>query len=235
MPKLIIEIFEKIILEYLNKINTTDFTKLIPFTKSNDLTQYTIIPSYDKSHIISIGLNTIIHIFKIILCKYKNTDIAYHYTKQGYYYFLEYIQQLSIIDFQHNLNMNDAIIFVYSKTLSVSLDELNNNQNINFENNKFIINNLSNIINTLLQKTDNTVLSYISIIKNYLSKILYLFSNKNNEKYFNYFFEITVIEHIDEFYKNIKKLNKLKINKTEYEITCKILEYKFNYQTFLPL
>lgn len=218
MPKLLIETFEKTIIEYFEKIQSTHFEK-DAHSKS------------DIDNIIFMGLNAIIHIFRITITKYSNTDIAYHYSKQGYYYYLEYIQQLSTVEFQHNLNINDAIIFAYSKTLSATLSELNNNQNINLGNIEFILNNLANISNTLLQKNGTTNISiYIAIIKQHLSPFLYLFSDKKNEKYVNYLFEIVSIDHLDVFYKNVKKLNKSGIDKSEYEITCKLLEYKIDPQ-----
>ena len=219
MPKLLIDTFEKIVLEYFEKVKSTEFI------------QPTISYMQDNPNIIFIGLNTIIHIFRITLIKYKNTDIAYHYSKQGYYYFLEYIQQLSTANFQHHLNINDAITFVYTKTLSISLDVLNNHQNVNLGNSGFILNNLTNITNTLLRQNGSHTLG-IDVIQTHLSKILHLFSIKKNEKYVDYLFEITSIDHLDAFYKNIKKLNK---SLSDYDITCKILEYKQNSLVFIPL
>lgn len=200
MPKLIIDAFEKTILEYLEKIQTTDLTK-----DSRTSTEI--------DNIIFIGLNTLIHVFRITLSKYKNTEIAYHYSKQSYIYYLEYIQQISNTEFQHDLNINDAVIFVYSKTLSntITLEETENHQNIDLTNSTIILNNLANITNQLLLwKIRLSMAERTEIIKGFLSKYLRIFSDPEFEKHIklmeNLMVDFTHIDQINEFYKTVKKI-----------------------------
>jgi len=196
MPKLIIDAFEKTVLEYFEKIQTTDLTK-----DSRTSTEI--------DNIIFIGLNTLIHVFRITLIKYKNTEIAYHYSKQGYIYYLEYIQQISNTEFQHDLNINDAVIFVYSKTLSntITLDETENHQNIDLADSTIILNNLANITNQLLLwKTRLSMTERTEIITGFLSKYLRIFSDPEFEKHIKLMENFRHIDQIDEFYKTVKKI-----------------------------
>ena len=200
MPKLIIDAFEKTVLEYFEKIQTTVLTKDSRTSSEID-------------NIIFIGLNTLIHVFRITLSKYKNTEIAYHYSKQGYIYYLEYIQQISNTEFQHDLNINDAVIFVYSKTLSntITLEETANHQNIDLADSTIILNNLANITNQLLLwKIRLSMAERTEIIKGFLSKYLRIFSDPEFEKQIklmaNLMVDFTHIDQIAEFYKTVKKI-----------------------------
>ena len=200
MPKLIIDAFEKTVLEYFEKIQTTDLTK-------DSRT------SAEIDNIIFIGLNTLMHVFRITLSKYKNTEIAYHYSKQGYIYYLEYIQQISNTEFQHDLNINDAVIFVYSKTLSntITLEETANHHNIDLADSTTILNNLANITNQLLLwKIRLSMAERTEIIKGFLSKYLRIFSDPEFEKHIklmaNLMVDFTHIDQISEFYKTVKKI-----------------------------
>lgn len=220
MPKLFIETFEKIVLEYFEKVSTLHLldkhhTKL------------------HSANIIFIGLNTIMHIFRITICKYKNTEITYHYCKQGFFYYLEYIQQISNVDFQNNLNINDAIIFVYSKTL-VPLTELTEPIHPTIAaSDTHLLHNLATITNgILLWKIEMPIHLRSEIATKYLSKYLNLFEEPNNEKYVKFLdkiertqYQIEPIQlyhYLDHFYKNIKRLCKSNTILTDEEIQCKL-------------
>jgi hypothetical protein len=80
--------------------------------------QSEILKSIENStYILCIGLNTIIHIYKIVLINTNNIENAYKYCQKAYYCFLEYIEQMNKTNLLHNLNNSDAIIFVYKKTI----------------------------------------------------------------------------------------------------------------------
>jgi len=84
--------------------------------------QSQILKTIDNStYIIVIGLNTIIHVFKIILSTTKNIDKTYIRCQKAYYCYLEYIEQMNKTNFLHNLNNLNAILFVYKKTVAVDL------------------------------------------------------------------------------------------------------------------
>lgn len=69
-------------------------------------------------NILQIGMNAITHIFKLNLLFYKNIDVAFFYSQKAYYCYLEYIEQINIKCITDDLNIKDAILFIYNKTLS---------------------------------------------------------------------------------------------------------------------
>ena len=73
----------------------------------------------NSTYIIIIGLNTIIHVFKIMLSTTKDIDKTYIQCQKAYYCYLEYIEQMNKTNFLHNLNNLNAILFVYKKTVAI--------------------------------------------------------------------------------------------------------------------
>ena len=91
------------------------------------------------------GLDTISHVFLLILFYTKNLDITYYHSQKAFYFYVEFIEQ--ILDVQHsflNLSSRDATMFVYKKTVY----EINN------EYRKMIDNSDNN--NTNSSSTSNT-------------------------------------------------------------------------------
>jgi hypothetical protein len=73
--------------------------------------------SYNK-FVIMRGLNTITHVFCMILYYTKNVDIAYYHSQKSFYFYIEFMGQIT--DEQHSflqLSSRDAAIFVYKKTI----------------------------------------------------------------------------------------------------------------------
>jgi hypothetical protein len=72
----------------------------------------------NKNYLISKGLETITHIFTIILSKTKNLLVTFLNCQKGFYLFTEFIEQISD---EHNvflqLSSKDAIMYVYKKTI----------------------------------------------------------------------------------------------------------------------
>jgi hypothetical protein len=82
------------------------------------------------------GLDTISHVFLLILFYTKNLDITYYHSQKAFYFYVEFIEQ--ILDVQHsflNLSSRDATMFVYKKTIYEINTEyrklLDNSENIN--------------------------------------------------------------------------------------------------------
>jgi hypothetical protein len=114
-------------------INYTNFNKSITCNVSDIVNKYiSVIIEYtnlisDKPsiknkkyyrYIYMRGLDTITHVFSMILFYTKNIDITYYHTQKSFYFYVEFIEQ--IIDIQHtflNLHSRDASIFVYKKTI----------------------------------------------------------------------------------------------------------------------
>jgi hypothetical protein len=69
------------------------------------------------------GVETLIHIFSVIFYYTKNLDLTYYHTQKAYYFYIEFMEQISddAVTFLQ-LSSRDAIMFVYKKTIF----ELNN-------------------------------------------------------------------------------------------------------------
>lgn len=69
-------------------------------------------------YILARGLDTITHVFIMILFYTKNIELTYYHSQKSFYYYVEFIEQ--ILDVQHtflHLSSRDASIFVYKKTI----------------------------------------------------------------------------------------------------------------------
>ena len=68
--------------------------------------------------IIQRGLITITNVFNVILFYSKNLDMSYYHSQKAFYFYVEFIGQISAD--QHTflqLSSRDAIMFVYKKTI----------------------------------------------------------------------------------------------------------------------
>jgi len=69
-------------------------------------------------YIVFKGLETINHIFSLLLLYTKNITLTTHYVQQSIYYYIEFIGQIG--DENHSflqLNSKDAMLFVYKKSI----------------------------------------------------------------------------------------------------------------------
>lgn len=81
-------------------------------------------------YIIYKGIETISHIFKIILLYTKNLELVYHHCKTSIDYYIIFIGQINTDDNNFlKLNSKDASIFVYNKTIF----QINNEYKKKFE------------------------------------------------------------------------------------------------------
>jgi len=168
-----------------------------------------IIQQLDNvDNIVQIGLNAITHIFKINLFFYKNIDIAFFYAQKAYYCYLEYIEQINIKCITDDLNIKDAILFIYTKTLSkydisnINIQDLSltvDNNNIepvlinieNFDIIKDAFPEINNIVYFVLNFDNNniTLTNRVNICEKYLLNYLLccIIDNKTNNIFFDYF------------------------------------------------
>jgi len=135
----------------------------------------------NNTYIFIIGLNAVLHIYKLCLINSRSFETTQFLCQKAYYCYLEYIEQMNKSNLLHNLNNSDAIIFVYKKTIS-DLNILNINENSNLNNSllttKYFIN--ANITET--REDLEYILNSISIItKNILFfKSNYVFEKKDS-------------------------------------------------------
>lgn len=115
------------------------------------------------------GLETITNVFSIILYYTKNIDLTYFQCQKSFYYYIEFIGQIS--EEQHSflqLNSRDAITYVYKKTIFEINNDFKKNMSTLTKDNakKFdLINEYIKIYKILLLKliSDNSKINTINI------------------------------------------------------------------------
>ena len=116
--KIIIHIFNDLLNDYLNHMNQSELLKNIP----------------NSNYIVCLGINSIIHIFKIFLNRTKNINTTYFHCQKAFYCYLEYIEQLNKLNLIHNLKFFNAISFIYKNTFTELDNEISKQPN-NFSSN----------------------------------------------------------------------------------------------------
>ena len=143
------------------------------------------------------GVKTLIHIFSIIFYYTKNLDISIYHMKKAYYFYIEFIEQISDNNITFlQLSSRDAILFVYKRTIfELNNDYIKNMEELTIEEKNIMV----------------TIESYISIYKNII-KFLINHKDFKYEKKIDYINECSdCIEYISEI------LNKNKIKKNGIE------------------
>lgn len=69
-----------------------------------------------------VGINIINKVYEYMLMKYGNMKTANYYAQKSYVYFIEYMEQIHEHGLSLTINHNDAILFIYKKTIFESND-----------------------------------------------------------------------------------------------------------------
>jgi len=141
-----------------------------------------------------IGLNAIHRVFEIILLKSKNIDTAYYYSKQAYFYYLEYMEQVRASELLSSLSHSDAVLFVYKKTICEVFDKDSTSQSIH---------NLMTINDNSLSVDDGELKIYMNDAFHYLS--VFFFWNNEKISYENRYYLSQILD------KHIKNFDKMKL------------------------
>ena len=150
---------------YYKNINYSYHDILTKFVSS--LTEYLKLIS-EKIHIkktdcykfiIERGVDTISHVFSIILYYTKNLDLAFYHSQKAYYFYIEFIEQISDDNVTFlQLSSKDATTFVYKKTIY----EINNDY-------KKIATELTNDDKSILKYVDTYMYIYKTLIHTFLN------------------------------------------------------------------
>jgi len=147
------------------------------------------------------GIETLIHIFSIIFYFTKNLELTFYHTQKAYYFYIEFIEQISddSVTFLQ-LSSRDAILFVYKKTIY----ELNNDYKKTIKEPNLEEKNILSFVN-----------SYTNIYKNIVQFVI----NHNDFKYETKKDYINVCcDSIETISKTIgETLNKTKIKKVHID------------------
>lgn len=167
--------------------------------------------------ILTRGIDTITHVFKIMLYYTKNLELTIYHTQKAYYFYIEFIEQITDDNITFlKLNSRDAILFVYKKTIFEISNEIKKKNNILIDEDE-----------THFKLFDNYMLIYKNIL-------YFLINNKdfNNEN---------KLEYINNFSNKIIELttqiNKIKKNNSDciFELISLLISLDFSIDIFFKL
>ena len=91
-------------------------------------------------HVVVKGVETLTHAFRCLLMYTKNMELAHYNCKKAIYYYVEFVGQLE--DDKHEalkLTLNDAVLFVYKKTIFEISQSFRKDYNSQSDEKSFII------------------------------------------------------------------------------------------------
>jgi hypothetical protein len=160
--------------------------------------------TYFKNIIIR-GYDTITNVFNILLFYTKNLDLTFYHCQKAYYYYVEFIEQIT--DEQHTflqLTSKDAISYVYKKIFS----ELLHDKKINTQ---LCSNELKQILTTVDKhiKIFNNIFVFVIEILLFNEENLNIIKNDYLKNIYEKIIELQIKkEHCDIMYNFIEKTNK---------------------------
>lgn len=120
-------------------------------------------------YVIMKGIETITHVFKILLLYTKNLNITYYYSQKSLYYYVEFISQIGETNHSFlKLNSCDASLFVFKKSI----------YEINQEYRKTFI--MYDEDTKIMKNVDKCITLYNNIIQNMINKIEHKGKESNN-------------------------------------------------------
>lgn len=197
---------EDIIEKYL--LLTNEFLKFILEKlklKNNTYSKFIIIRGYE----------TITNIFNIILYQTKNLDLTFYHCQKAYYYYIEFIEQITNVDHAFlQLNSRDASTYVYKKTLFELHHETKKNMQPCTNNTQKLIANIDeyikifkNIFELILDHLDcNDLLSNTNIFDQFKNTCLIISKNVKNNNNITKIYNI--IDNINKEFIDYKTTNK---------------------------
>jgi hypothetical protein len=205
-------------------------------------------------YVINKGLETITHVFKMLLLYTKNLQLTYYHCQKSFYYYVEFISQIG--ENNHSflqLNSKDATLFVYKKTIY----ELNQDfrktfsstiqENTIMNNVELLIRIYNRMLNDKIENLSLQNLTILTIDKDAIkmAQIILNLSLFGDETV--YLEKLQIINHFDEIIdwgnKNkqlymdifIKKIKKIDINIPQLDKRIINEENAVKFETFTPL
>ena len=201
----------------------------------HNIVENNVTNSSNKLIIIIKGMESLLHIYNYLLYYTKNPNLSFYHTQKSIYMYIEFIKQIT--DEQNNLlnlKINDAVVFIYKKTIfDIKKEFIKNKENNTIE----LLNINSNIIKYMFSfiynKNCNDIIIHLKQVINVLENIYLLHFNEKQglsnsaTNYFSnlsFFVEIlyshflqtyTIEQYIDCVEKFSKKINKTNIT-TKY-------------------
>lgn len=180
------------------------------------------------------GLNTVINVFNHLLLYTKNLNLTCLYSQKAYYYYIEFISQITDDDnIFLQLTSRDTMVYVYKKTIYCIPKDIQINNIIYSEK----TNEILNIYNLYVHLYENILIKIIhdgELNSEIITKLenLFIFTELSN-------FNMTTIQHMNDVVNNL--CNKIKdvdyfidicwfvikhIQEIQYMNTCEDLNHK---------
>lgn len=179
----------------INELNSKYNLLFLEYNKNFNKIKNTIFNKYNYFT----GLTVITNIFHITLLKTRNLNLTIFHTQKAIYYFTEFIEQI----YDNNnkflkLTTNEAVIFVYKKTI-FEIEDPNNKLSKYSVLKLNILKEITNIYKLLLYKYTDSLETIHNISKNLLS----LFCLKKKIKYDIFHKNLThlyyiLVDYVDE-------------------------------------
>ena len=116
------------------------------------------------------GIDTLIHVFSVMFYYTKNLELSFYHTQKAYYFYIEFIEQISDDNINFlQLSSRDAILFVYKKTIF----DINNEY-------KKTINEPTADEKIILSTVDEYTHIYKKIVLFMINHISFKYDNKTN-------------------------------------------------------
>lgn len=128
------------------------------------------------------GLDTISHVFEIMLYYTKNLELTYYHSQKAFYFYNEFVNQ--IIEDPNNylqLSSKDATLFVYKKTIFEINAQIQKSVKILTELDKTKLDILNSYISILKIICENKVPGHIALILENLNNSLLILDKENYE------------------------------------------------------
>ena len=128
------------------------------------------------------GLETISHVFEIMLYYTKNLELTYYHSQKAFYFYGEFISQ--IIEDPNNylqLSSKDATLFVYKKTIFEINAQIQKGVKILTELDKTKLDILNSYISILKKICENKVPKHLALILENLNNPLLILDKENYE------------------------------------------------------
>lgn len=134
----------------------------------------------NPNQIVFIGVNALNKVFEYILLKTKNTNHAYFYSHKCCCYYLEYMEQMYSNDLIQTMNIMDAVMFVYKKTLFYAFSGAGGSDQSNDSDTE----TCSNLLNIMSCNNNDIVLKDVEICEvvntcKHIVKVLLFWDNYN--------------------------------------------------------
>ena len=168
--------------------NIENYNANLNITVNDILNKYNLlIIEYFKLNIKGIkewtrGLETISHVFEMMLYYTKNLDMTYYHSQKAFYFYNEFVNQ--IIEDPNNylqLSSKDATLFVYKKTIFEINVQIQKGVKILTELDKTKLDILNSYISILKTICENKVPKHIALILENLNNPLLILDKENYE------------------------------------------------------